>query len=109
VPATAVAERGAVHNELGNICDDANDIDRALHHYRQCIQYAEKADDIFEAGKRRGNVAITLLQADRVTDAPTPRPQSPTSGPSATVRQVTSKRPNACPDRPSHREESGGA
>jgi tetratricopeptide (TPR) repeat protein len=71
MPASAVIDRGTIHNELGNIYDDAGDIDRALHNYQQCIQYAEKAGDILRAGERRFNVAITLFQAGRPTDART--------------------------------------
>jgi tetratricopeptide (TPR) repeat protein len=69
MPATAVTERGTIHNMLGNIYDDTGDIDRALHHYRQSIQYADKAGEIFLAGGRRFNVAVTLADADRLTDA----------------------------------------
>jgi tetratricopeptide (TPR) repeat protein len=60
---------GTIHNQLGNIYGDAGDIDRALHHYRQCIQYRDKAGDIFEAGGTRFNVANTLHRAGRLTDA----------------------------------------
>jgi tetratricopeptide (TPR) repeat protein len=69
IPATAVSERGIAHNMLGNIYDDTGEIDRALHHYRQSIQYADKAGDIFAAGKRRFNVAVTLFGRGRFTDA----------------------------------------
>jgi len=69
IPATAVTERGIIHNQLGNIYDVGGDIDRALHHYRQCIQYAEKAGDILVAGQTRANVAMTLLDAGRLSDA----------------------------------------
>jgi tetratricopeptide (TPR) repeat protein len=69
MPATAVTERGIVHNQLGIIYSEARDIDLARHHYQQSIQYADKAGDIFEAGRRRFNAAMTLLRADRLTDA----------------------------------------
>jgi len=69
MPATAVTDRGIAHNQLGLIYCDAGDVDRALHHYRQCVQYADKVGDIFSAGVMRFNVAIALLQADRLTDA----------------------------------------
>lgn len=69
MPTTAVTDRGIAHNQLGIIYRSADDIDRALHHYRQSIQYGDKAGDIFGAGQRRFNVAIGLLQADRLADA----------------------------------------
>ena len=69
MPATAVTDRGIIHSQLGNIYDDAGDIDRALHHYRQGIRYAENAGDIFSAGQMRFNVAATLFDAGRLTDA----------------------------------------
>jgi tetratricopeptide (TPR) repeat protein len=69
MPTTAVTERGIIHNQLGNIYDDAGDVDGALHHYRQSIQYADKAGNIFVAGNRRLNVAKTLLAARRLSDA----------------------------------------
>jgi len=68
-PTTAVTERGVTHNQLGVIYRNAGDIDRALHHYQQSIQYADNAGEIFVAGGRRFNVAVALLLADRLTDA----------------------------------------
>jgi len=69
MPATAIAERGTIHNQLGNIYHDAGDIDRALHHYQQDIRYCEQAGDIYGAGETRLNVSITLFQASRLADA----------------------------------------
>jgi hypothetical protein len=52
--------------------------------------------DFFLAGERRFNVALALRQADRLTDAHAfARPRSPTSEPSATAPQTTSKKPNS--------------
>jgi tetratricopeptide (TPR) repeat protein len=67
--ATAVAERGIAHNQLGVIYHTAGNMDRALHHYRQSIQYADQTGDIFEAGDRRFNVAASLLDDGRLSDA----------------------------------------
>ena len=69
LPAIAVRERGIVHTALGVIYNDAGDIDRAHHHYRQSIQYADKTGDIFHAGKMRYEFAFALWQRDRLTDA----------------------------------------
>jgi tetratricopeptide (TPR) repeat protein len=68
-PPTAIAARGVAHNMLGVISDRVGDIDGALHHYQQRIRYCEQAVDVFGAGQTRYNVAITLIQADRIDDA----------------------------------------
>ena len=69
MPATAVTERGTIHNQLGIIYRNAGDIDRALYHYQQDIRYCERAGDIFGAGETRANVAMALLAAGRLSDA----------------------------------------
>ena len=69
MPATAITERGIIHNQLGNVYDDAGDTNRALHHYQQNIRYSEQASNLFGAGQTRYNVAITLLKAGRLVDA----------------------------------------
>jgi tetratricopeptide (TPR) repeat protein len=69
MPTTAVRELGTTHNQLGNIYADLSAIDRALHHYQQCIRYREQANDIFSAGETRANVAMTLRTAGRLADA----------------------------------------
>jgi tetratricopeptide (TPR) repeat protein len=69
LPATAVTERGIMHNQLGNIYDDGGNVDRSLHHYRLCIRFHDETDDKFNAGRTRFNVAITLLNAGRLVDA----------------------------------------
>ena len=75
MPATAVTERGPVHNQLGIIYSElcvyreAGYIDRALHHFQQDIRYCEQAGDIFGAGETRRNVALALYRAGRLSDA----------------------------------------
>ncbi len=61
--------RHIVHNQLGNIYDDAGDLNRALHHWREAIRYDEAGGNLYEAGKHRCNIAIALTNADRRTDA----------------------------------------
>ena len=68
-PSTAVTERGTAHNMLGVISSNAGDVERALHHFRQAIQVADKTDDTFEAGRIRFNVALVLSAANRLTEA----------------------------------------
>jgi tetratricopeptide (TPR) repeat protein len=69
MPATAVTERGTIHNQLGGIYLNARDIERALHHFQQAIRCDEQAGDIFAAGQTRYNVAVTLREAGRLSDA----------------------------------------
>jgi tetratricopeptide (TPR) repeat protein len=69
LPATALTERGTAHNELGRIYADGGNIDLALHHYRQSIQYADNAGNELFAGGRRFNLAVTLAKGGRLIDA----------------------------------------
>jgi tetratricopeptide (TPR) repeat protein len=69
MPATAVVDRGTIHNQLGTIYHIAGDIDRALHHFQQAIRICEQTRDIFYAGQTRHNAAVALLAAGRLSDA----------------------------------------
>jgi tetratricopeptide (TPR) repeat protein len=69
MPATTVEERVVFHRMLGSISDEADDLDRALHYYRQSIQYADKAGNIWLAGLGRYEVAVRLAKGGRLTDA----------------------------------------
>ncbi len=57
------------HNQLGNIYDDAGDIERALYHYNESIHYKEMAGNLYTAGSTRRNIAITLANNGRLSDA----------------------------------------
>jgi len=69
IPTTQVEDLSITHNQLGNIYQYAGDVDRALHHYQQCIRYNEACGDFFGAGETRANVAIALFRADRLASA----------------------------------------
>ncbi|MEA2883132.1 MAG: hypothetical protein QOH32_2388 [Bradyrhizobium sp.] len=69
IPESEKVSRGITHNQLGSVYHRAGDINRALHHYRQAIRYAEEADNLFAAGSRRYNVAQMLYSAERLSDA----------------------------------------
>jgi hypothetical protein len=69
LPANAVNDLAVAHGQLGNIYNDAGDIDRALPHYRECIRYFEAAGDRYHAAGTRFNVAVALEQAGRLADA----------------------------------------
>jgi tetratricopeptide (TPR) repeat protein len=68
-PETAITDRGTTHNQLGNIYQDADDIDHALCHYRHAIRYKEQIGDLFGAGQTRYNAALALFRADLFDDA----------------------------------------
>ncbi len=68
-PPNAVDDLAVTHNQLGNIYDDAGDLERALFHYREDIRYDEMAGNLYGAGQTRYNVAVTLKDAGRLEDA----------------------------------------
>lgn len=67
-PPNAVHELATTHNALGNVYRYANDIDRALAHYREAIRYCEIMGDLYLAGGYRKNVAYALAEAGRLSD-----------------------------------------
>ncbi len=68
-PANAVDTRAAIHNQLGNIYDDAGDLTRALHHSREGVRYYEAAGNGYGAATTRFNIAITYYQQRRFSEA----------------------------------------
>ena len=68
-PENAVADLARVHNQIGNIYGEAGQMDGAMYHYNQSIQYGESMGDLYGAGQIRFNVAVALVQADRFQDA----------------------------------------
>jgi tetratricopeptide (TPR) repeat protein len=69
LPSYLVKDLAAVNNSLGLILRDAGEIDRALQHFRRAARYAEEDGDMLHAAQIRVNIAITLVGADRLTDA----------------------------------------
>jgi tetratricopeptide (TPR) repeat protein len=64
-----VDDLAVTHNQLGNIYDDAGDLDRALLHYREAIRYEEMQGNLYGAALTRSNVAIAFATAGRLADA----------------------------------------
>jgi tetratricopeptide (TPR) repeat protein len=64
-----VDDLAVTHNQLGEIYRMANDLDRALPHYREAIRYDEMQGNAFGAGGTRYNVALALGGAGRLVDA----------------------------------------
>ena len=68
-PKNAVRELATTHNQLGNVHNDAGQLDIALRHYRDSIRYNESMQDRFGAGNARFNAARALADAARFGDA----------------------------------------
>jgi len=69
LPADAVDDLAMTHNQLGNIYNSAGDLDRALPHYSESIRYWEVVGNLYNAARTRFNVAATLADAGRLSDA----------------------------------------
>jgi tetratricopeptide (TPR) repeat protein len=69
LPSDAVDDLAVTHNQLGSIYDDAGDLERCLHHFREAIRYFEAAGDVYHAAVARRNVALTFARAGRFADA----------------------------------------
>jgi tetratricopeptide (TPR) repeat protein len=69
LPADAVNDLAAVHNQLGMIYKNIGQLEPALHHYQEAIRVYEDSGDHYHAALVRYNVALALLQAQRLPDA----------------------------------------
>jgi tetratricopeptide (TPR) repeat protein len=69
LPPDAVNDLAVTHNQLGVIYNDAGDLERALEHYNQSINYKEMAGNQYGAGQTRFNIAVMLAQNGRAADA----------------------------------------
>jgi tetratricopeptide (TPR) repeat protein len=69
LPKNAVNDLAVGHNQIGSIYDDAGDLARALLHWREAIRYSETAGDLYHAATTRFNVALGLMNGDRLSDA----------------------------------------
>jgi tetratricopeptide (TPR) repeat protein len=69
LPPDAVDDLAVAHNQLGNIYNDAGDLERALYHWNQDIHYDELAGNQYGAGQTRFNIALMLAHNNRFTDA----------------------------------------
>jgi tetratricopeptide (TPR) repeat protein len=62
-PNDALSDRGPLHNQLGNLYDDAGQLTLAREQYELAAQCFEKVGDRFLAGRVRINVAVMYRQA----------------------------------------------
>jgi tetratricopeptide (TPR) repeat protein len=65
LPENAVYDLATVHSHLGTIYGQIGNLDRALPHWRESIQYFEIAGDLYKAGTIRYQVAISLFMTIR--------------------------------------------
>ena len=68
-PPDAIGQLAVAHQALGSIHEEADDLDRALHHYRESIRFEELQGNLYGAGQTRYNVAFALRRAGRLSDA----------------------------------------
>ena len=68
-PSDAVDQLAVIHNQLGNIYDDASDHDRARSHYSEAIRLREARGNLYAAAQARYNLAIALRKAGSFADA----------------------------------------
>jgi tetratricopeptide (TPR) repeat protein len=59
----------AIEHQLGTIQRRAGDTGQALRHYQQSLQHNEARGEIYEAGLNRYNIALTLSDDGRISDA----------------------------------------
>ncbi len=69
IPAYAVNDLAATHNQLGNIYYETGATEQAVSHYNQAIRYREMQGNYYGAGRTRFNIAVTLKQFGRIADA----------------------------------------
>jgi tetratricopeptide (TPR) repeat protein len=69
LPADAVNDLAVVHNQLGMIYGTIGQLEPALHHNQEYIRLNEEGGNHYGAARTRYNVAIDLLQAQRLPDA----------------------------------------
>jgi tetratricopeptide (TPR) repeat protein len=68
-PKDAADDLAVAHGALGNAYNRAGQTDQALTHYVKSIQYDERQDNRYRAGRTRLNAALTLRLAGRHHDA----------------------------------------
>jgi tetratricopeptide (TPR) repeat protein len=57
-PASALADLGPTHNQLGNLYQNVGESERAREHYEKCVQLAEQIGDRYRAGQTRFNLSL---------------------------------------------------
>jgi tetratricopeptide (TPR) repeat protein len=69
LPADAANDLAVTHNQLGMIYQNIGQLEPALRHYQECIRIRDEGGDHYGTAQTRYNVALALLQAQRLPDA----------------------------------------
>ncbi|MEQ9356376.1 CHAT domain-containing protein [Coleofasciculus chthonoplastes] len=69
LPQNAVKDLAVAHNQIGNICRSAGDLNRAFWNYRETIRYEEAQGNLYGAANSRFNIALVLTQDSRFDEA----------------------------------------
>jgi len=69
-PATAIADLGPIHNQLGILYQEVGQTERAREHYEQAAHYFEQSDNRYYAGNVRENMAIMYKDAAEQAEPP---------------------------------------
>jgi tetratricopeptide (TPR) repeat protein len=68
-PPDSITELAITHNQIGMIYFEKGETDRSILHYNHSLQYREMKGNACEAGNSRFNIALSLSQCRRFTDA----------------------------------------
>jgi tetratricopeptide (TPR) repeat protein len=68
-PENAPRERALLHNQLGIVFAETEQLDTALRHFTESVHYYEAIHDPFEAGRTRSNAARALGLRNHFVDA----------------------------------------
>ena len=68
-PAEDHLHRGTTENQLGSVFRWAGDTSQALRHFQRSLQHHEARGDVYTAGRTRYNIALTLAESGRISDA----------------------------------------
>jgi tetratricopeptide (TPR) repeat protein len=63
IPQNAIAALAIAHNQLGNVCRSAEDLDHAFLNYREALRYQEAQGDLYSAADTCFNIALIRIQA----------------------------------------------
>ncbi|MDQ3704646.1 MAG: CHAT domain-containing protein [Chloroflexota bacterium] len=69
LPPWAIEGIAVAHNGLGNIYEAVNDLNKALMHWREAIQYKEASGNIYDVANIQENVTVALARRGRFEEA----------------------------------------
>jgi tetratricopeptide (TPR) repeat protein len=69
-PASAIADLGPMHNQLGILYAEVGQTDQAREHFEKTTQYHEQAGERYNAGQTRRNMALMYMEAAGREESP---------------------------------------